>query len=1468
MRRIQPFTIGTKLSIPTESKCPECVEAYLPAPAVDSCKVKDHRDDGTQAEPQNSPSPVELSQEDSCREDISDSPTASSRSIKKIAICTNAETQLDRPDAVAEKKNTTTDNINNSKNPRSSPSAENTQLKAEAWIKRKLRDLKCGYSIPVCTPQHPDETSQSQKRDLKDFENSLIQLTTSLEDDPQGIIRDQTSHVIFHLDKLEESQHMEELIYKPWLKLRALLKYYHKDLMLALDVSSFYQQADNIIWTINSRRSSNVMEAEKDPDLQEITSQIRMLNEAASRLSNLHPTLATRVTRKQAEVKQSWVQLQETLRKQRPEVPVQGLSNEECDILTVDHDGVGVMGKDIKEEQNRLRGFESTQHPNERVTAMSSCEERPPRSYASTTETSSTQEEAIPEEHENKDQMTGASPVSRRDEDKPFTWLEESTKSARKTLSWLRNNIGVDIGQDSKHGEDPAGEKIEELLEQVEVLWDLLKRPQGSTETDEAEPKQAKLTGEEMEEELVQVQPEPSQHHQATDLPSDVGEYDSGMLTKFLERLEETDSHGMWQVSHDAKDQQRCINATVDESPEVHMDLNQAGECKRQPSYHDPGTAELMNLLSILTLRINQHLSRCAELSMDIMDMETDIAVRCEPDFVGLEGLQEQQDDLEVDYHVIEGDVEELERLAARLQALPPPRSLDLGEEVQVTLQAWEEVGRSMAENRGRLIKFRHLRNFFENYLSMIAWSEKARSCMFSGDAAQHQSSDECSDMDVSIDLKMEEFRQLSATGQRLIDDGYRLASTIRERTEELQSMLRWIQDNWRAQKYQKDPTKRTLNPKESSLPSTPQKDTQATALDFLSLNTVETTVHLATGQPTAEGPSGHKEQRGSALPKLSSLPSKSTKSSLGNRICLILSFDEQAEGISQVQKPSESGEISEATHRVSTYLHVTDSGKVSEEDPAKDQWPSVSSSSSSSSSCSASSSSSTCSIPEISTIFIPTLSKMSATPPTPNDGTKRGRSHSLADLRRATSPSNAAARRTNTWPMGRSRTTRRPVNGELQVYVKSSALLKDAADALKPSTVFNNGVHRPTENADGQAKKRCCYLSLGSTLSFSLPKGLGQAASFHGYKAGSPLKAEEEEEEDLTNNALLEQHRPTALHTLGHVSSQPSRQKQFLLSPVEEVRHETLWQDPADFARQTKMDCQTSPSMAPTQPKFTPAINCINESPENVHTMKVEDLPGQIYTHLPCCTISLPNHTSTSVPQAHHKCLSIHTKVKDLNGHIYHPPKSTKFNTTDYQAASVRGLSINREESVAMSSFHKPTRVIVCADVTCDVCAGGHKSVNSSTLQDGVQSNRVEDFQPGHWEFEEEEEELKGIWNGHGAQNDGLDICPKNMTQFTQEMPSRGIGDTPKEPSLQHPHPKSTYSGTEGRSDIFTSNERLGSGASAENQATWRQTSGCSSAEFTGGGIAAWQTRPLAGDHSQATQASFYPSSGGCQRL
>lgn len=49
-----------------------------------------------------------------------------------------------------------------------------------------------------------------------------------------------------------------------------------------------------------------------------------------------------------------------------------------------------------------------------------------------------------------------------------------------------------------------------------------------------------------------------------------------------------------------------------------------------------------------LVVQVEECLCWSKELSVDILERETDMAVKCEPDRCGLETLQEQQDHLEV----------------------------------------------------------------------------------------------------------------------------------------------------------------------------------------------------------------------------------------------------------------------------------------------------------------------------------------------------------------------------------------------------------------------------------------------------------------------------------------------------------------------------------------------------------------------------------------------------------------------------------------------------------------------------------------------------------------------------------------------------------------------------------------------------------------------------------------------------
>ncbi|XP_029903120.1 uncharacterized protein LOC115356163 [Myripristis murdjan] len=197
------------------------------------------------------------------------------------------------------------------------------------------------------------------------------------------------------------------------------------------------------------------------------------------------------------------------------------------------------------------------------------------------------------------------------------------------------------------------------------------------------------------------------------------------------------------------------------------------------------------SLRSPLTLRINALLSRCAELSMDVLDAESELLLRCEPDRSDLDGLQELQRRLEGEQLLVRQEVERL--LTSDLRA----------ERQEAALQAQEELGCSLADNREALLQLERLRGFLRSYLDMISWAEETRARVLSEAVMQRLSRPEWDRLDRAIQQKFEDFDDLVESGRRLVTDRRHLADSIKERTEELQSMLGWILVHWRAQKEQ-----------------------------------------------------------------------------------------------------------------------------------------------------------------------------------------------------------------------------------------------------------------------------------------------------------------------------------------------------------------------------------------------------------------------------------------------------------------------------------------------------------------------------------------------------------------------------------------------------------------------------------------------------------------------------------------
>ncbi|KFU84724.1 hypothetical protein M959_06366, partial [Chaetura pelagica] len=111
----------------------------------------------------------------------------------------------------------------------------------------------------------------------------------------------------------------------------------------------------------------------------------------------------------------------------------------------------------------------------------------------------------------------------------------------------------------------------------------------------------------------------------------------------------------------------------------------------------------------------------------------------------------------------LKGQLEELERAAARLQELCPARLCPVSQEVQRTLQAWAGLQELLRETRARVQQAGRLWHFFRDYLAMISWTEDTRAQIFSESPSGHGFPEApCEELERRIEGKLKEFEALA----------------------------------------------------------------------------------------------------------------------------------------------------------------------------------------------------------------------------------------------------------------------------------------------------------------------------------------------------------------------------------------------------------------------------------------------------------------------------------------------------------------------------------------------------------------------------------------------------------------------------------------------------------------------------------------------------------------------------------
>ncbi|KAL9863941.1 uncharacterized protein GJ701_001884 isoform 2-T2 [Geothlypis trichas] len=320
-----------------------------------------------------------------------------------------------------------------------------------------------------------------------------------------------------------------------------------------------------------------------------------------------------------------------------------------------------------------------------------------------------------------------------------------------------------------------------------------------------------------VEEKLAHVQA--ALRHRAADLR------DSLVLSEFLQDLQEEESRS--QQGSAAPGSGRCgsqgcfppLSAQAEKSPSsedmsrplgelqeaVEM-LNDAAKERERVMEVAAETESLERLVAKISPQLEALQCRAKALFEDIALAEKSFTtVKSEKDLQGLQGLLSCQQEMEhAVSQTLQGQLEELERAAARLQELCPARQCPVSRELQETLWAWAGLRELLQETRLRVRQASQLRHFFKDYLAMISWTEDTRAQIFSESPSSSSIPETpCEELERKIEEKLKEFEALAAAGQQLVSEEHYLSATIKERLEELQSMLGWVLVRWRAQRHQ-----------------------------------------------------------------------------------------------------------------------------------------------------------------------------------------------------------------------------------------------------------------------------------------------------------------------------------------------------------------------------------------------------------------------------------------------------------------------------------------------------------------------------------------------------------------------------------------------------------------------------------------------------------------------------------------
>lgn len=420
----------------------------------------------------------------------------------------------------------------------------------------------------------------------------------------------------------------------------------------------------------------------------------------------------------------------------------------------------------------------------------------------------------------------------------------------------------------------------------------------------------------------------------------------------------------------------------------------------------------------------------------------------------------------------------------------------------------------------------------------------------------------------------------------------------------------------------------------------------------------------------------------------------------------------------------------------------------------------------------------------------------------------------------------------THTWPLKEGRRTKRspksPVSGdgaEALAYLKNPLLNDIDAECSEEYNITPYAVSKgpTTVPSTTQVRSHCRFLSLGSVLSFELPKDMTLIPSIQDIITIAPPESKkgagcDPDPLSQRHSALssFKQIRPTPAVTNSSADMTFAGTQTSIVEAKDPPGMDKSFQPPPPLSLEEHED-QTVPFNDLSKSQFTLHEDAVQEWDKMSSEVKtsIAERHGSSQSPQPPIYVNQAQTTYTHK----HECPSVHTLIRDLNGHQYHKcarsqcvseesPGLQCLNQASHMVVNLKSaVNVSVRQDSVDSGISTSSNIKLCTDapfpdlphhkgvvgrlVSLEVggvdCA---KTSQNRVTSSGLcpESTELEtDVHLDHQQFEEEEEELEDIWNQ--STNYRQSICSDIMYQTNQEelLPS----EQSREPHSRSPLPK-----------------------------------------------------------------------------